>query len=61
MQDAHGYESETDGGWVPGLETKRQAECMRRNTGRLVLEQTDPRTETLRRFCRCEPDAGNGT
>jgi len=60
MQDAHGYESETDGGWVPGPETKRQAECMRQNTGRLMFEQMDPRTETSRRFCRCESDAGSG-
>lgn len=47
MLDLHGYENETDGGWVPGLETKRQAGYMRRNTGRLMLEPTDPRTETL--------------
>lgn len=47
MLDVHDYENGTDGGWVPGLEMKRPAECMRRNTGRLMLEQTDPRTETL--------------
>ena len=52
LQDAHGYESETDGGRVPGLERRRQAEYMRRNTDRLTLERMDPRTETLERFCR---------
>ena len=38
MLDAHGCENGTDGGWVPGLETKRQVECMRRNTGRPMVE-----------------------
>jgi len=49
MLDVHGYGNETDGGLVPGLVMKGQAECTRRNMGRLVLEQMDPRTETLGR------------
>ena len=33
---------------------------MRRNMGRPMLGRTDPRTETLGRFCRCESDACGG-
>ena len=47
MLDVHGYENGTDGGWVPDLVRKLGVEYTRRNMGRLVLEQTDPRTETL--------------
>ena len=58
MLDLHGCENETDGGLVLGL--ARRAECTRRNMDRLVLEQTDPQTETLGRIFRCESDACNG-
>lgn len=61
MLDVHGYENETCEGLVPDLVRKRQAEYTRRNTGRLVLEQTDPRTETLGRVTGCESDTRNGT
>ena len=47
MLDVHGYENETDGGCVPDPGRKLQVEYTRRNKGRPVLEQTDPRTETL--------------
>lgn len=52
MLEVHGYENETDGGLVPYLATKRQVEYTRRSMGRLVLEQTDPRTQTLQHLGR---------
>jgi hypothetical protein len=61
MLDVHGYGNETDGGLVPDLVRKLQVGYTRRNMGRLVLEQTDPRTETLERISCSESDARHGT